>query len=129
MAGRAAARLYPGTKDFPHVDEAERDEVLDEFREAVNLTPKELEDWLDTEESASVGDTNEEESTGHQMGRRILGIKHKKKAEYTADDYGAMKKVNGYVARHSKQGPDDDAEHSRWRYSLMNWGHDPLKGD
>ena len=24
-------------------------------------------------------------------------------------------------------GPADDKEHSRWRYSLMNWGHDPLK--
>jgi hypothetical protein len=23
--------------------------------------------------------------------------------------------------------PKDDKEHSKWRYSLMNWGHDPLK--
>ena len=114
-------------KDFPHVDEDERDEVLDAFRESVNMTPKELEEWLDTEESASVGDTNEEESTGHKMGRKILEIKDKKKDDYTDDDYGAMKKVNGYVARHSKQGPEDDKEHSRWRYSLKNWGHDPLK--
>jgi hypothetical protein len=34
----------------------------------------------------------------------------------------------GYVHRHVKQKPSkEDAEHSRWRYSLMNWGHDPLK--
>ena len=40
-----------------------------------------------------------------------------------------MKKVAGYVHRHLKQGgPAADKEHSRWRYSLMNWGHDPLKG-
>jgi hypothetical protein len=27
------------------------------------------------------------------------------------------------------QGPDhkSDIADSRWRYSLMNWGHDPLK--
>ena len=39
-----------------------------------------------------------------------------------------MAKVVAYVHRHLAQGgPKDDAEHSRWRYSLMNWGHDPLK--
>lgn len=38
-----------------------------------------------------------------------------------------MKKVNAYVKRHLGQGPSGDVEHSRWRYSLMNWGRDPLK--
>ena len=38
-----------------------------------------------------------------------------------------MHKVVGYVHRHGAQGPDGDVEHSRWRYSLMNWGNDPLK--
>ena len=40
-----------------------------------------------------------------------------------------MRKVVGYVRRHLAQGgPAADKEHSRWRYSLMNWDHDPLKG-
>ena len=40
-----------------------------------------------------------------------------------------MHKVHSYVSRHSAQGPHHaaDVETSRWRYSLMNWGHDPLK--
>jgi hypothetical protein len=38
-----------------------------------------------------------------------------------------MHKVHSYVSRHSAQRPHGDVEHSRWRYSLMNWGHDPLK--
>jgi hypothetical protein len=40
-----------------------------------------------------------------------------------------MRKVVGYIRRHTKQGPPEkaDTETSRWRYSLMNWGHDPLK--
>ena len=40
-----------------------------------------------------------------------------------------MHKVHSYVSRHSAQGPQNkkDIETSRWRYSLMNWGHDPLK--
>ena len=39
-----------------------------------------------------------------------------------------MRKVHGYVARHLAQQPaKEDVETSKWRYSLMNWGHDPLK--
>jgi hypothetical protein len=38
-----------------------------------------------------------------------------------------MKRVNGYVKRHLGQGPKKDPEDSKWRYSLMNWGHDPPK--
>lgn len=41
------------------------------------------------------------------------------------DDVAAMRKVVGYVARHTAQRPDGDVTETRWRYSLMNWGHDP----
>lgn len=109
--------------------EEERDEVRRDFDDAVNMTPKELEDWLETDESQSVGqDSGDGEATGHKMGRRIVELRRTKKDELGEDDYDAMAKVSGYVARHLKQGgPEDDVEHSNWRYSLMNWGHDPLK--
>ncbi len=103
------------------------------FGEAVNMTPAELEKFLDTDESKEVGWKGEDgdgagESVGHKSGKRIVEIKRKKKADLTDDDYAHMKKVVGYVHRHRKQGgPADDKEHSPWRYSLMNWGHDPLK--
>ena len=32
-----------------------------------------------------------------------------------------MKHVNAYCKRHLKQGNSKDPEHSKWRYSLMNW--------
>ena len=39
-----------------------------------------------------------------------------------------MRKVVGYVHRHLAQGdPEQNKEDFKWRYSLMNWGHDPLK--
>jgi hypothetical protein len=39
-----------------------------------------------------------------------------------------MRKVTGYVHRHLAQKPQRESiEESNWRYSLMNWGHDPLK--
>ena len=112
------------------MDDREKQEIYRDFAEAVNMTPKELEDWLETDESKEVGWTHEGESeaVGHKSGRRIVEIKHTRKADLDDDDYAHMKKVVGYVHRHTKQGgPKDDKEHSRWRYSLMNWGHDPLK--
>lgn len=109
-------------------DEAE---IRAAFREAVNMAPAELERWLETEESRSAGwqHEGEDESVGHQSGRRILEIRRKRQGELTEADYAHMRKVVGYVRRHLAQGgPAKDVEHSRWRHSLMNWGHDPLKG-
>ena len=114
------------------------DEVYAEFREAVNMTPGELEKWLDTEESQSVGWTGGEgsrknspgggESKGHESGRHIVRLLRTKRDALGDDDLGEMRRVVGYVHRHLAQQPTkEDLETSRWRYSLMNWGHDPLK--
>jgi DNA topoisomerase VI subunit B len=104
-------------------------DVHAEFREAVNMTADELEKWLSTDESREVGQKRSEgsESTGHESGRKIVRILGKKKAELTEDDERHMRKVAGYVHRHMAQRPDGDVADSRWRRSLMNWGHDPLK--
>ena len=57
-----------------------------------------------------------------------MAIKRTKKADLDEGDYDHMRNVRGYVHRHLAQGgPEEDKEHSRWRHSLMNWGHDPLK--
>lgn len=106
----------------------DREEIYQAFKKSVNMTPKELEKWLETDESKSVGDSSGGESTGHRSGRRIVEIKQKRKAELDEDDYAHMKKVNQYVARHLRQPPQkEDKKDSPWRYSLMNWGHDPLE--
>ena len=103
-------------------------EVWDEWSEAVTMTPAELERWLETDESRSVGDTGGDgESTGHASGRRIVEILRSTKTDLTADDAAHMRKVVGYVHRHLAQRPDGDVTETKWRYSLMNWGHDPAK--
>ncbi len=110
------------------MSEDERQRITTDFDEAVNMTAAEIEKWLDTDESKSVGQkSGGGESTGHASGRRIVTILRKKKADLTDSDYAHMKKVHGYVARHSKQRPKGDVEDTDWRFSLMNWGHDPLK--
>ncbi len=108
------------------------DEVWEDFRSAVNMAPKELADWLASDESTAVGQKSGEgdESTGHESGRRIVKILRTQKAELSDDDAAHMRKVVGYVKRHSAQRPDkddDELAHSKWAASLKNWGHDPLK--
>ena len=107
------------------------EDAYQEFKDLVNMAPKEIEDFLETEESQRVGqDSGDGESLGHKSGKRIIEIKRTNKDDLTDDDYDHMRKVVGYIKRHKAQGgPDEDAEHSDWRYSLMNWGHDPCKDD
>lgn len=103
------------------------DETKQEFADAVNMTAKELSDFLGTDESKSVGQKNGGESTGHESGRMIVDILRKKKADVTDDDVDQMRRVVSYVHRHLAQRPKGDVEDTAWRYSLMNWGHDPTK--
>jgi hypothetical protein len=103
-------------------------DVWDDWRDAVNMSAGQLEKWLDTDESKSVGQKDGGgEATGHKSGRRIVEILRTHKGDLTDDDAEHMRKVVGYVHRHLEQRPSGDVEHTRWRYSLMNWGHDPLE--
>ena len=97
------------------------DDIWDDWRSAVNMTAKQLESWLETDESLSVGDTSGGgEATGHKSGRRIVEILHTKKDDLTENEVQHMHKVVGYVHRHLAQRPSGDIENTRWRYSLMN---------
>ena len=95
------------------------------------MTAGELRDWLATDLSQSVGwkgaDGMLHESVGHASGRWIADILDKTASDLTDADFAHMRKVVGYVRRHLAQEPANPVT-SRWRYSLMNWGHDPLKG-
>lgn len=111
--------------------EIDRDKVRRDFADAVNMTASELKKWLQSDESKKVGWKGEDgkgsgESVGHASGRRIVAILGKTRDALTDDDFAHMRKVVGYVRRHLAQQPQNIAT-SRWRYSLMNWGHDPLK--
>jgi hypothetical protein len=105
------------------------EDVWKDFHEAVNMTASQIEKWLETDESKEVGQksSDDAESVGHHSGRKIVAILGTKKADLTDADAEWMRKVVGYVKRHSAQRPEGDIENSRWRYSLMNWGNDPLK--
>lgn len=105
--------------------------VWENFHSAVNMTANEIQAWLKTDESRAVGfkPRGATESVGHASGRRIAAILATPKDDLSGSDYAHMRKVIGYIRRHCAQGPHEEwrIPTSRWRYSLMNWGHDPLK--
>lgn len=97
------------------------------FHGAVNMAAAEMEQWLETPESLAVGyKPGGGESVGHASGRRIVGILRTPDGALSDEDYRHMRKVVGFIRRHRAQEPANMVT-SRWRYSLMNWGHDPLK--
>ena len=118
-----------------HLDPESAGLIRAEFNALVNLSPAELRAWLETPQSRKVGmiRRGESESVGRQSARRILAIRATPHDDLTESDYAHMKKVIGYCRRHLAQRPQvlrmgGDVEHTRWRWSLMNWGHDPLRG-
>ncbi len=105
---------------------SERSDSAPDWR--VNMTASELRAWLKTSASKRVGFTypGARESVGHASGHRIVAILEAG-GPRDAADLAHMRKVASYNARHLAQRPSGDVSASRWRYSLMNWGHDPLK--
>jgi hypothetical protein len=102
-------------------------EVKRAFHALVNMTPRELQAWLETDASKSVGqDSGDGESIGRKSGRRTLQMLRIKRAP-NANDIKHMRRVVNFIRRHLGQGPSRNVAESRWRSSLMNWGHDPLK--
>ncbi len=108
---------------------ADQETIRREFGEAVNMSAGELEKWLGTE------DSRVRRGEGRWLGvdRPRVREAHRRTArteqeDLADDDYAHMRTVHGYVKRHLAQEPaKEDVGTSRWRYSLMNWGHDPLK--
>lgn len=113
-------------------DSKEAKEIRADFDAKVNMTRKEIEDWLDTEESRSVGQGGDDggDTVGRDSAKKIVKLLDKRAEDLTSKDLAHMKKTNGYIARHLKQRPDkgdDELREMDWTYSLRNWGHDPLK--
>ena len=120
-------------KSLSLVDESskykpEQQETLEDFKSAVNMSASEIKKWLKTEESNSVGQKDKKgKIKGRKSGKKIIKILNKDKSKYKKKDFKHMKKVVAYVHRHLAQKPKGDVEETPWRYSLMNWGHDPIK--
>ena len=109
--------------------DAERKQIAVDFKQAVNMTAASLKKWLASDDSKRVGYKSDGgDSVGHQSGERIVKLLDTPADNLQDDDFQHMRKVVGYVHRHLAQGPSKhQVDTSDWRYSLMNWGHDPLE--
>lgn len=111
-----------------HNFDQNQQQLIEEFNDLVNLSPKKLNKWLKTASSKTVGQKEKEgEAKGHKSGKKILKILKKDRSKYTEKDFKHMQKVISYVHRHLAQKPSGEIKDTPWRYSLMNWGHDPIK--
>ncbi len=103
-------------------------ETLQDFQDAVNMSASDIKQWLKTKESNSVGQKDKKgKIKGRKSGKKIVKILNKDSSDYKKKDFKHMKKVVGYIHRHLAQKPSGDIKETPWRYSLMNWGCDPLK--
>ncbi len=102
------------------------DRLWENFHRVVNMTSRELRDWLAVE---GAGETSEAlpDQAGSALGRRVLDILGKRRGDLTDDDARVMQSVVDRVT--ARRGDELDAtvadDHERRR--LMDIGHDPLK--
>jgi hypothetical protein len=86
------------------------------------MSPKEPEEWLETEESKEVDQKDGgSESKGQESGRKVVEILGKDRSDCAEEDIDHMRRVVSYVHRHQAQQPEGDVEDSNWRYSLINF--------
>jgi len=102
------------------------DELWNEFHALVNMTSRELEEWLRTD-SASESTEPAPEETGHELGEQVVHILGKRRADLTDADLDAMERVVQQVRHERGEEPEPTAGDARWRHKLMSVGHDPLK--
>jgi len=106
----------------------QREELFTDFENAVNMPAGQLERWLATEKSRNVGrHKGVSESHGHAAGRRIVRLLRTRRADFTADDLVHMRRAIRHIDRQLKHRPRGDVSETAWRFSLMNWGHDPQR--
>ncbi|HZG03060.1 MAG TPA: DUF3140 domain-containing protein [Streptomyces sp.] len=104
----------------------ELDELWGRFHTVVNMTSRELSEWLRTR---SAGQETEElpDQAGTENGRRVLEILGKRRVDLTDDDVRVMRKVVDTVTSERGADLEPTAGQPNWRHRLMTLGHDPLK--
>ena len=102
------------------------DELWQEFHTVVNMTSRELEDWLRTR-SADEDDEALPDEAGTPTGRHVVQILGKRRVDLTEDDARVMRRVVERVREQRRDDLEPTAGDAAWRHKLMSLGHDPLK--
>lgn len=126
FVGRGTA-FSPRPRGYPGAMAETVDDVLwDDFHTVVNMTSRELSDWLRTR---SAGEDAEElpDRTGTPTGQEVLAVLGKRRGDLTDTDAHVMRRVVERVREQRRDDLEPVAGQSAWRHKLMTLGHDPLK--
>jgi hypothetical protein len=111
----------------PHEGDAlHESELWHEFHRVVNMSSRELADWLRTR-SASPDAESLPEQAGTPTGQQVLHILGKRRTDLTDDDLQVMRRVVRRVHAERQGVRESFAGRTGWRHRLMSLGHDPLK--
>jgi hypothetical protein len=102
------------------------DELWREFHHYVNMSSRELEDWL-RERSAGEDAEALPDQAGSPTGQHVVQILGKRREDLTADDARVMRNVVRRIAEQVDEESEPMAGDDAWRRRLMTLGHDPLK--
>ena len=100
------------------------EQTVGEFRLLVNISSQHLERWLYTVQSQKL---NFADAAKGVSAASVLSLLKKRKDKYSDADFDQMQTVVDAIKQRLEERPKGDIVASNWRYSLMNWGHDPTK--
>ena len=102
------------------------DELWDDFHRLVNMTSRELQDWLAVD---AAGETTEAlpDQVGDERSRAVLDVLRRRRTDLTEHDAEMMRSVVRDIAAARGDDRDPTAGDDAWRHRLMSLGHDPLK--
>jgi hypothetical protein len=102
------------------------DDLWQEFHHYVNMTSRELEEWLRTNSAGEDAEALPDDA-GSATGQHVLRILGKRREDLTADDARVMRNVVRRISGQIDEEREPVAGDEHWRHRLMTLGHDPLK--
>lgn len=102
------------------------DELWDEFHRVVNMSSRELGEWLRTRSAAQDAEALPDQA-GTDTGKHVLSILGKRRTDLSDDDVRVMRNVVERVHAERRDDLEPTGGQPNWRHRLMSLGHDPLK--
>ncbi|MEV6905078.1 DUF3140 domain-containing protein [Amycolatopsis sp. NPDC051372] len=102
------------------------EDLWTEFHRVVNMTSRELSDWLRTRD-AGPEDEPLPDQAGTPKGHDVLAILGKRRSDVDEHDETVMRTVVDRVRAERREDLEPVAGEAHWRHRLMSLGHDPLK--
>ncbi|MGH3982914.1 MAG: DUF3140 domain-containing protein [Pseudonocardiaceae bacterium] len=102
------------------------DELWDEFHRVVNMSSRELAEWLRTRSAGPDAETFPDQA-GTPTGQEVLHVLGKRRTDLNTDDLHVMRRVVKRVHAEGRGDREPVAGPTGWRHRLMSIGHDPLK--